>query len=368
MDGGTALSMAGHAMTGYTSTLDVSLLLPEVEALLVERLNEHACQSTYPQSRILWNLLSQTIVGGKKVRPYLTLLVATCGGTVSAPEHLERVYAAAAALELLHAGLIIQDDVMDGDSLRRGAPTVPALLEEHSKGRGLSDPRRFAASAATIVGDLALTGGYRLLIDCGNHTRRLIDIFDRAIRETAEGQYLDVLNMERSEEADVLVLERLKTGVYSFEAPVEIGAVLADLPKKTRHDLTEGARDVGIAFQIVDDILGVFGDPASTGKSASSDLHSRKRTVLTLHAHRQEDPRWQEVWAELGQVEEEQGRRAVEEQARHLLVDLGSLEYAQQMSARFHQSAREHFASDMVPGSLSAQLVEFTDSLEKRSA
>lgn len=355
-------------MTGYAHTLDVSLLLAEVEDLLVERLNEHALHTTYPQSRVLWDLLRQTIMGGKKVRPYLTLLVATCGGTVNEAEHLKRACAAGAALELLHAGLIIQDDVMDGDAVRRGSPTVPALLEEDSCGRGLSNPRRFAASAATIVGDLALTGGYRLLVDCGSYAPRLVDIFDRAIRDTAEGQYLDVLNVERSDEADVLALERLKTGVYSFEAPVELGAVLADLPKKTRHNLKQGARDLGIAFQIVDDILGVFGDPSVTGKSASSDLWSRKRTILSLHAHQQDDPHWQWIWDELGHDHDQDTRHELESQAREFLVNCGALEHARQLSAHFHQRAREHFNSEMIPGSLSAQLLAFTDSLEKRQS
>ncbi len=348
-------------------------LVDGVGSLLERVLADRLAAASSEDCRFLWSLLAQAVRGGKMVRPLLVTTVATQGGSLGDPVLRSRAQAAGAAFELLHAGLVVHDDIMDGDVLRRGRPTVPAALEDEVRRRGLSAPEHTAVSAAIIVGDLALTGAYRLLVDTGPHSDELFDIMDRAVRDTAEGQLLDILGAEAGAassggtptEAEVLELARLKTSAYSFEAPVAAGAVLSGLDDAVAAQLLTGARSLGTAFQVVDDIIGAFGEPSVTGKSAS-DLVSRKRTVLTVHAATARTPGWEEVWAQLGQETDPQGLEAAQARARELLRSGGSLAHAQELSTSLHEAARHCFTASGVPQALSHRLVALTDTLEAR--
>lgn len=343
-------------------------LLAGVREALDEVLADRLAGARGEDHRMLWRLLAETVRGGKMIRPLLLTTVATYGAVTADAVLRRRASAAGAAFELLHAGLIVHDDIMDRDVLRRGRPTVPAALEAGARHRGAPDPHHLATSAAIIVGDLALTGAYRLLVDGGPRSGELIDIMDRAVRDAAEGQFLDIAGVNAAEptEAEVLEVARLKTAVYSFEAPVAAGSVLADLDAATCAELIRGARDLGTAFQVVDDVIGTFGDPSVTGKSDSSDLSSRTWTVLTVHAAAVAVPGWVEVWEALGAGPGPGQAAVLEDRARDLLRESGSLVHAQQLSARLHTSARAHFTAPGVPALLAERLLALTDQLEAR--
>lgn len=339
-------------------------LIGLVDTRLGAFLDQRRAETRDPAFARLWELLSLACRDGKRIRPLLVLTVATGAGTRMQGELLPAAVAVGAAIELLHTGFLIHDDIMDRDLRRRGRPTVAATLTDVARSDGDPDADHTGASAAMLAGDLALTGAYRLLAEAGADTPRLVDIVDEALRRTAEGQLRDISASaaSRPREEDLLELARLKTGIYSFEAPIACGAVLAGLGPTATAELARGARDLGGAFQIVDDLLGTMGDPGRTGKSTSTDLRRRKHTVLTACAAAR-DARWPAVWEDLTGQDPD----AAETRAREIIVSSGARDHALELSSSLHASARSHFTHPSIPDHLARALVALTDTLEART-
>ncbi|WP_228514479.1 polyprenyl synthetase family protein [Frondihabitans sp. VKM Ac-2883] len=236
----------------------------------------------------LWNVLERNSIGGKRFRP--RMVVAAYEGLGGRDE--DACAAVGAAFELLHTALIVHDDVIDRDFSRRGIPNVSGSYRDTATTAGFSTPaaEHRGMSAGVIAGDLALTGASRLLlaVTCEADVRaRLLDVLDDAIFASAGGELLDVelsLAPEMPTVAEILEMERAKTAVYSFEAPLMAGAILAGADDAIVDALEAFGREVGIAYQIVDDLLGVYGVEEETGKTTLGDLREGKRTVLIAHA------------------------------------------------------------------------------------
>jgi geranylgeranyl diphosphate synthase type I len=197
---------------------------------------------------------------------------------------------ACAALELLHASALVHDDYMDASDTRRGRPaTHRGFADEHRADRWRGDPERYGASAAILLGDLLLSWSDELLRHCGLPLDRVVaalDVFDRCRSEVITGQFLDVSVQARGV-ADVdtaMTVLRYKSAKYSVERPLHIGATLAGGTDRQLAQLGAFGLPLGEAFQLRDDLLGVFGDPSATGKPAGDDLREGKRTVLVALA------------------------------------------------------------------------------------
>ncbi len=197
---------------------------------------------------------------------------------------------ACAALELLHASALVHDDFMDASDTRRGHPAVHKAFEaEHITAGWRGDPEQFGASAAILLGDLLLGWADELLRTCGlgaTEVAAATRVFDACRTEVIAGQFLDVSVQARGH-ADVdtaMTVLRWKSAKYSIERPLHIGATLAGATPETVTRLTDFGLPIGEAFQLRDDLLGVFGDPATTGKPAGDDLVEGKRTVLVALA------------------------------------------------------------------------------------
>jgi geranylgeranyl diphosphate synthase type I len=213
--------------------------------------------------------------GGKRLRPVLAAAAYRAFGGGGAT--LEPITPALVALELLQTYLLVHDDWMDGDELRRGGPTVHAALA-----------MRFGSSqagavAAILAGDLASAYATESLAEANVAAPALVEAF----RELAEmhhrvvlGQTMDVRGVCRSSD-DVERMHDLKTGSYTVRGPLRLGAALAGADTSARAALDGFATPVGIAFQLRDDLLGIFGNPAVTGKPRGSDLREGKRTAVT---------------------------------------------------------------------------------------
>jgi len=236
----------------------------------------------------LWQVLERNTSGGKRFRPRMVQTsYDALGGTDD-----DAVARVGAAFELLHTALIVHDDVIDRDFSRRGIPNVSGSYRDTATTAGIPTPaaEHRGMSAAVIAGDLALAGASRLLLDvaCEHDTRaRLLDILDEAIFVSAGGEMVDVelsLSAELPTVDEILDMERAKTAVYSFEAPLQAGAVLAGASDAMVQLVGEFGREVGVAYQVVDDLLGVFGTQEATGKTTLGDLREGKRTVLVAHA------------------------------------------------------------------------------------
>ncbi len=234
----------------------------------------------HPSYRTLWEELERvTLNGGKRLRPKMMLLTYdACGG-----KDIEAVIPAAAALELLHSSLLIHDDIIDRELIRRGNPNVSgAYYQAHYTTLSASTERRHYSDAAALLGgDLLLTGSFQLIDSCKlpslqlNAAKRVIH---RVILEVAGGQLLDSEAAFAREHASVEAIARYKTASYSFIGPLLVGAALAGTGKETQDKLETFATNLGIAYQLHDDVLGVFGDENKTGKSTSSDLREGKLT------------------------------------------------------------------------------------------
>jgi geranylgeranyl diphosphate synthase, type I len=231
--------------------------------------------------------ISSLLAGGKRLRP------AFCywGWRAAGGEDCQPIFAAAAALELLQASALVHDDVMDDSDLRRGQPSVHKRFAGWHAATGRSgSSERFGAGAAILVGDLLLAWTNELFRDCGfapDVLRSAAPVFAAMQTELAAGQYLDLLSQADASTsvADAVRVITYKTTKYSTERPLQLGIELAAAATGSGADELVGVcarygSPLGIAFQLRDDLLGVFGDPARTGKPACGDIAEGKRTVL----------------------------------------------------------------------------------------
>lgn len=241
-----------------------------------------------PEHARLWDALSDATQGGKRFRPALVLAAHDALGG-SAPAAAAEV---GAAIELLHTAFVIHDDVIDGDHLRRGRLNVSGTFRATARRAGASPTQahEYGVTAAILAGDLALTAAVRAVATCGapaGAVHRLLDLLDGALHVTAGGELADVrlsLNLAPASLAESIAMEEQKTSAYSFALPLQAGAVLAGGDEATIARLGEAGGCMGIAFQLLDDLIGVFGDPSRSGKSATTDLRTGKQTPLLVHA------------------------------------------------------------------------------------
>ncbi|MEV4261988.1 polyprenyl synthetase family protein [Kribbella sp. NPDC049584] len=228
--------------------------------------------------------------GGKRLRPSFCYWgFRAAGGDPAQP-----ILTAAASLEMLHVSALVHDDVMDSSDVRRGAPAAhrrfEALQRERAEKSGHGgDPVGFGIGAAILLGDLCLIWADELLHTSGFDAAALAraeQYFDAVRVEVTAGQYLDLLAQASGESDMDLALRvlRYKSATYTVERPLHVGAALAGADSRLISALSGYGLPLGEAFQLRDDLLGVFGDPAVTGKPAGDDLREGKRTVLIAYA------------------------------------------------------------------------------------
>ncbi|MDO4920135.1 polyprenyl synthetase family protein [Kocuria sp.] len=256
---------------------------------------------TSPGFPLLWERIREQVAGGKLIRPRLTHIAWRAfagdhaGDSVGAAEVPDpQCVRLAASFEMLHAALLVHDDVVDRDWRRRGRPTVGELFRRDAAAAGAPEHEAEHAgeSAAILAGDLLLAGALRLATTCTTHperSRAVADVVFEAVAASAAGELDDLLlslhryGAEHPGVQDILDMERLKTATYSFEAPLRAGSLLAGASVAHAERLAQAGALLGVGYQVVDDLLGTFGDPAVTGKSVEADLSSGKATVLTAH-------------------------------------------------------------------------------------
>ncbi len=240
-----------------------------------------------PDARRLVEHARTSVSGGKRFR------AAFCWWghlAVAAPDDEGALLKACAALELLHASALVHDDVMDASDVRRGHHATHRAFEALHRTHGWpGDPEQYGAAAAILLGDLLLSWSDELLRTCGLPAQRVLDalgFYDLTRSEVVTGQFLDVSAQARgaSDVDTAMTVVRYKSAKYSIERPLHIGAALAGAPVSLIEQLSRFGLPLGEAFQLRDDLLGVFGDPATTGKPAGGDLTEGKRTVLVALA------------------------------------------------------------------------------------
>lgn len=221
--------------------------------------------------------------GGKRIRPTMCHLgwLAVDG---QAPAQPVNVVTVSAALELLHLFALVHDDVMDESDYRRGRPSVHRQAEQrHAAHRGTGDPELFGISIAILVGDLALAEAGNLVAGLPEPMRR---IWRLLVSELVIGQRQDLAGTaaRRRDLPFARSVAALKSGRYTVQRPLELGAIAAKAPAPVLAALTSYGRAIGDAFALRDDVLGLWGDPARTGKPAGDDLITGKPTMLLAMA------------------------------------------------------------------------------------
>jgi geranylgeranyl diphosphate synthase type I len=232
-----------------------------------------------------------SVSGGKRLRAAFCWWGhrAVDDGPLGEEEH-RALLRACGALELLHASALVHDDLMDASDTRRGHPSTHRAFERLHREQGWAGGGvEYGAAAAVLLGDLLLSWSDELLRTSGLPAERVLTalrFFDLTRSEVVTGQFLDVSAQARGT-ADVdtaMTVLRYKSAKYSIERPLHVGAALGGATDSQIADLTRFGLPLGEAFQLRDDVLGVFGDPAATGKPAGDDLVEGKRTVLVALA------------------------------------------------------------------------------------
>jgi geranylgeranyl diphosphate synthase type I len=224
--------------------------------------------------------------GGKRLRPAFAYWGWRGAGGRDVPAAGDPIAAAAASLELVQASALIHDDLMDGSDTRRGQPSIHRRFERlHRESQWQGPPEGFGSGAAILLGDLCLAWADQLLFGSGMPAEALTrakPVYDTMRTELMSGQYLDLLGHVRGEYSVAwsLRVARQKSARYTIERPLHLGAALAGATPELMASYSAYGLPLGEAFQLRDDILGVFGDPAVTGKPAGDDLREGKRTVL----------------------------------------------------------------------------------------
>ena len=223
------------------------------------------------------------MAGGKRLRPaFCQCAYVGAGGNAEDP----LVVDAGAALELLHTFALVHDDIMDGSARRRGLPTIHRLFEDaHGVDRWRGEARRFGEGVAILVGDLAFVYADLLMADA---PAAAVEVFTELRLEVNIGQYLDLVGTARGDVGldQARRIARYKSGKYTIERPLHLGAAMAGRLDELRAPLSAYGEPLGEAFQLRDDLLGVFGDTALTGKPVGEDLREGKPTALLAWATR----------------------------------------------------------------------------------
>ncbi len=230
--------------------------------------------------------LTDFMAGGKKLRAMFLYW----GWRAAGGPDCDEVIGAASAMEFLQACALVHDDVMDRSDSRRGRPAMHRQFTDmHARASWAGSPDDFGAAAAILLGDLCLSWADELLMGCGLPTAALQrgkPVYDTLRTELMAGQYLDILEQVRRNTAvePALQVARFKSAKYTIERPLHLGAALADADPGLVTALRDYGLSLGVAFQLRDDLLGVYGDPDTTGKPAGDDLREGKRTALVAFA------------------------------------------------------------------------------------
>jgi geranylgeranyl diphosphate synthase type I len=305
--------------------------------------------------------------GGKRLRPAFAYWGYRGAGGVDS----DLVVATLAALELVQASALIHDDLMDRSDTRRGEPAVHRRFATYHRAAGWSgDADGFGDSAAILLGDLCLVWSDELLHKGGLETAavaRARPVFDEMRTEVTVGQYLDVLSQVTQDTSTERAgkVARYKSAKYTVERPLLLGAALADAPAPVRAAYSGYGLPLGEAFQLRDDVLGVFGDPEQTGKPAGDDLREGKRTYLVAAAFEASDPAGRELLTQrLGDPKLD---AAGVDQLRYLITSAGALDRTETRIAALTATALASLEGVELDGEARQVLVDLAIAATRRT-
>lgn len=333
---------------GGTKTVDVPTLAQTkrsiddfLDAFCRQQIKRAAAIS--PAYVELWEVMcAYFATGGKRIRPYLTILAyRACGGASE-----EDILTVAAAWELLHGCMLMHDDIIDRDDMRHGQPNISGVYR-HRYGQS-TEAAHYADSTALIAGDLALSAAYHVIIKSGledSAKQLMCEQLENAMFTVAGGELLDIqATMDSPKTTNAMIIARTKTAEYSCAGPLRSGALLAGANEQTVAALHDFGMTVGTAYQLADDILGVVGNEARTGKPTDSDIREGKRTEILRQTYlRLSDAEAQTIDNILAKRRSMSAQEV--ETVRQLIQTSGSLEAVRFEIDKLEQKARDIVAA-----------------------
>jgi geranylgeranyl diphosphate synthase, type I len=307
-------------------------------------------------------LVDFVLGGGKRIRPTFAWWGWRGAGGEASGGRADAVLAAVSSLEFLQACALIHDDIMDSSAIRRGKPTLHvAFAGTHREHGWLGESDQFGTSAAILIGDLAMTWAEDMFASAGLTPRMVTEAREpwQAMRsEVLAGQYLDVLAQARGDEstATAEAVAEMKTAAYTVERPLHLGVALAGADPHTIEAIRRFGADIGVAFQLRDDLLGVYGDTRATGKPAGDDLREGKRTLLVALGLAHAEPADAETLrAALG---DSALTEATIERVRAILVESGAVAAVEQRITTLTASAMAALADARLAEPAATRLAE----------
>ena len=327
---------------------------------------------------ILENLKRFTLSGGKRIRPTLFY----CGYLIAGGEEKEDILKASISIELIHSYFLVHDDIIDEDDLRRHSPSMHCVYEKkykdefrnnhkkhHFSALGKNGAKHFGISMAIITGDLALSLGYKIL----NHSNFSADLKNKAIEKlnqiisnTITGEAMDVILTGCSDANinKVTKMQEYKTAKYTIEGPLHLGAILAGADESFLRSISEFAIPLGIAFQIQDDIVGVFESEEKTGKPVGADIKEGKKTLLSIKAFEKADNKQLKTLSGLF------GNKNISldeiDDFREIVKKTGSLEYSLENIDSLVELSKVGFEKMEIPKKHKKCLLKLTDFMAGR--
>lgn len=307
------------------------------------------------------------LAGGKRIRGAL-LCEAYFG--VGGKEK-KKILKVATAIELVHLSLLVHDDIIDRGDLRHGEETLHEMFAgKYQKKYTSAEAKHLGDSMAIIIGEMLYVLANKIILEAGfssNETVGALAQLQKVVATTIVGQSQDIAieyNKNSSQE-DVLAMYENKTARYTFEGPLHIGLMLAGKPdKKTLESLSRFSLPLGIAFQIQDDILGVFGNEKKMGKSVASDIEEGKQSLLVVKA------REFATAVQRKQLNEILGKKNISKKEiavfQEILKSTGSLEYSRNLASEYIQKAKLELAKIIMRKEAKDFLIGLTEYLEGR--
>ena len=337
----------------YKEQIDKSL-----EQFFNKRLKKTSSIS-FSSKEAIKHLMDFNIKKGKRIRPILVVLAYKAFGGKNTKEIIK----AAIAVELMQSYLLIHDDVIDRDNLRRGSLTIHRLYQKKYKSVHIGN------SMAILLGDICSILGSEALLETNfpeKHKLKAINKFNKVMINTCFGQILDIESAlsDKPSIDDILKLHNLKTAIYTIEGPLHIGAILAGAKQSELKTLSNYAIPLGQAFQIKDDVLGLFGEEEEIGKPIGSDIKEGKKTLLILKALEGSDNKDRNLIRKcLG------NKKTTEkdiERIRQIVIKTGSLAYSEALATKLAEKAKKAILSSNIKKEYKNQLIELADFMVRR--
>ena len=316
-------------------------ILKKVNAALDALPYDRTPQSLYAPVKYVLSL------GGKRIRPVLMLM-----GYNLYKEHPEDIMMQALGLETYHNYTLLHDDLMDNADLRRGHETVH---------------KRWDANTAILSGDSMLVLAYQRMQQCdARHLPAVLDLFTETALEIGEGQQYDMDFETRNDvtEDEYIEMIRLKTSVL-LACALKIGAILGDASERDADLLYKYGEQVGLAFQLQDDLLDVYGDEKVFGKAIGGDITSNKKTYMLINALNRADARQREElmgWITATEFNRDEKIQAV----TRLYNEIGIDQLAQERIAYYFEESRKHLDAICLPEERKQQLRRYTAEMMHR--